>query len=131
MVTRNDSSDFSGLLDFLDLVVFIKIFNSQILSILFLLNLGNPVKITYLSFFFLSTASPGCNRWLYYDILRNIEHGETSMEALYRSYRYPDEPDESESLYMMDAPIDTGSHFGQMMWGWLIAPMDGEFTFFR
>lgn len=53
------------------------------------------------------------------------------MEALYRSRRYPDEPDESLSLRMMDAPTDMGYHYGQMMWGWLISPMDGEYTFFR
>ena len=76
-------------------------------------------------------ASPGCNRWIYYDIWRNEEHGETSMEALYRSHRYPDEPDDSDTLSIMDAPTDSGYHFGQMIWGWLIAPMDGEYTFFR
>lgn len=88
-----------------------------------------PVVVHIVSMLFI--ASPGINRWLYYEILRNMEHGETSMEALYRCNRYPDDPDESETLSYMDAPTDTGSHFGQMMWGWLVAPMDGEYTFFR
>lgn len=79
----------------------------------------------------LTLASPGVNRWMYYDIIREEEHGETSMEALYRCRRYPDEPDESDSLYIMDAPTDSGYHFGQMLWAWLVAPMDGEYTFFR
>ena len=81
--------------------------------------------------FHFNTASPGCNQWIYYDIFRQEDRGETSMEALYRSPRYPDEPDQSYTLNAMDAPINSGYHFGQMLWGWIVSPMDGEYTFFR
>ena len=77
------------------------------------------------------TAAPGCNHWIYWDIHRNENNGETPIEALYGSSRYPDEPDEMGTLNIMDAPVSDDKHFGQMLWGWLVSPMEGEYTFFR
>ena len=71
------------------------------------------------------------NHWIFWDIFTNVRNGETSIDALYANPRYPDEPDEMGTLFALDAPPVDDHHFGQIMWGWLISPMEGEYTFFR
>lgn len=77
---------------------------------------------------FISLATLGVN-WLFYRHVYRRE-GETTIEALYRNHRYPDKPSFSDRLDRMDAPRGQGFHYGHMMYGWFIAPSDGEYTFF-
>ncbi len=81
-------------------------------------------------FLFTFPAAPGVN-WRYYsNIHRHFHGGETTLDALYRNQRYPDHPSDRGKLDKMDAPRGLGVHFGQMMFGWFVAPSDGEYTFF-
>ena len=80
---------------------------------------------------FLASAHPGVNLWIFNEIYHNKALKESSIGALYHSERYPDEPDQVFGLPLMDAGENIGSNVGQMIWGWLIVPMDGEYTFFR
>ncbi len=53
-----------------------------------------------------------------------------AIDALYRDHRFPNEPSAKEVLAQFDAPTGVGFQYGQLIWGWFIAPMDGEYTFF-
>ena len=53
-----------------------------------------------------------------------------AIDALYRDHRFPNEPDAKEILPQFDAPTGVGYQYGQLMWGWFLAPVDGEYTFF-
>ena len=53
-----------------------------------------------------------------------------AIDALYRDHRFPNEPSSKEIIQQFDAPTRVGYQYGQLMWGWFIAPMDGEYTFF-
>lgn len=53
-----------------------------------------------------------------------------ALDALYRSHKFPNEPDSKEILDRFDAPTHIGYLYGQLVWGWFIAPLDGEYIFY-
>lgn len=53
-----------------------------------------------------------------------------ALDALYRSHKFPNEPDSKEILDRFDAPTRVGYQYGQLIWGWFIAPLDGEYIFY-
>ena len=53
-----------------------------------------------------------------------------ALDALYRSHKFPNEPDSKEILDRFDAPTHIGYLYGQLIWGWFIAPLDGEYIFY-
>ena len=53
-----------------------------------------------------------------------------ALDALYRSHKFPNEPDSKEILDRFDAPTRIGYQYGQLIWGWFIAPLDGEYIFY-
>ena len=53
-----------------------------------------------------------------------------ALDALYRSHKFPNEPDSKEILDRFDAPTRVGYQYGQLIWGWFIAPIDGEYIFY-
>ena len=52
------------------------------------------------------------------------------LDALYRSYKFPNQPNSKGILNNFDAPTQVGYQYGQLLWGWFIAPQDGEYIFF-
>ncbi|XP_065671293.1 uncharacterized protein LOC100201507 isoform X3 [Hydra vulgaris] len=75
-------------------------------------------------------AYPGINLWIFEKVYRDKLFKGTSIDALYNSDQYPDQPDKVFSLPLMDTGKKTGNNVGQMIWGWLKVPIDGEYTFF-
>ncbi|XP_065648506.1 uncharacterized protein LOC100201507 isoform X15 [Hydra vulgaris] len=73
---------------------------------------------------------PGINLWIFEKVYRDKLFKGTSIDALYNSDQYPDQPDKVFSLPLMDTGKKTGNNVGQMIWGWLKVPIDGEYTFF-
>ena len=53
-----------------------------------------------------------------------------ALDALYKSHKFPNEPDSKEILDRFDAPTRVGYQYGQLIWGWFIAPLDGEYIFY-
>ena len=53
-----------------------------------------------------------------------------ALDALYRSHKFPNEPDSKEILDRFDAPTHVGYLYGMLVWGWFIAPLDGEYIFY-
>lgn len=53
-----------------------------------------------------------------------------ALDALYKSHKFPNEPDLKEVLDRFDAPTKVGYQYGQLIWGWFIAPLDGEYVFY-
>lgn len=53
-----------------------------------------------------------------------------ALDAIYRSHKFPNEPDSKEVIDRFDAPTRIGYQYGQLIWGWFIAPLDGEYVFY-
>eukprot|EP00111_Clytia_hemisphaerica_P016223 TCONS_00047991-protein len=53
-----------------------------------------------------------------------------ALDALYRSHKFPNEPDSKEILDRFDVPTHIGYLYGMLVWGWFIAPLDGEYIFY-
>lgn len=53
-----------------------------------------------------------------------------ALDAIYHSHKFPNEPDSKEIIDRFDAPTRIGYQYGQLIWGWFIAPLDGEYVFY-
>nr|XP_047124368.1 protein PF3D7_1417600 isoform X2 [Hydra vulgaris] len=52
------------------------------------------------------------------------------LDALYHSDKFPKQPSLKDVIDNFDAPTQVGYHYGQLLWGWFLAPMDGEYIFY-
>ena len=55
--------------------------------------------------------------------------GGTSVADLMSDPRHPNDPDGSELLDLFEGPTNWGNDYGSRLYGWLVAPESGEYTF--
>ena len=49
---------------------------------------------------------------------------------LYKSPKYPSDPDKVDIIQDFDAPLNDGENYGQKVKGFFVAPVSGDYTFF-
>lgn len=64
------------------------------------------------------------------EIYKGLGHGADNLYGLVTSHRYPENPDVRSVLKAFDAPQNSGTDYGQRLYGWFRAPEKGNYIFY-